>query len=94
MVLSLPLVSITGNPHLSPPKDYDTELALTAYDGGIGDFSLLKTEPELPLGGGLTLAEGLQFATNSSPSSKKKLRTDTPPKEVFAEVPTPPDIRC
>lgn len=92
MLLSLPLVSITGDPHLNSPNDNDSELALTACDGGAGNFSLLKTEPDLPLGGGLSLSEGLRFVTDCSPSSKKPLRTDTPPKEVFAEVPTPPNI--
>ena len=93
MLLSLPLVSITGDPDITSAKTTRTALAYTADDGGgAGDFSLIKTEPQLPLGGGLSLPEKLQLVADCQRSLQQPSRTLLPPEEISPEVPIPPNI--
>lgn len=91
MLLSLPLVSITGNPDFVSAKTTPTELAYTSHEADTGGFSLIKTEPEHSLGGGLSLSEDLQLAAAPLQSSNSP-RTLLPPQEVASEVPIPPNI--
>ncbi len=91
MLLSLPLVSITGDPALTSVKTTPTELAYTSHACDTGGFSLLKTEPEHSLGGGLSLSEDLQLAADPLQSSNPP-RTLLPPQDVSSEVPIPPNI--
>jgi hypothetical protein len=91
-LLALPLVSITGDFALIPEKSALTDLAYTAHDGDFGWFSLIKTEPEHSLGGGLSLSEEMQLVGDNQQSSKYPPRILLPPQEISSEVPIPPNI--
>lgn len=91
MLLSLPLVSITGDARFASAKVTRTEVAFTACDSGVGDFSMLKAESELSSAGGLSLPEELRLADDQQ-SSKLPPRPALPPQEIIAEVPIPPNI--